>query len=87
MCIRDSFWTWLSRAVPGIARFQVEQREPGGVIVRIVPGADWNTEHEAVLAGKIHETCGEDFLVTIETVAKIPLTEAGKSRFIISRIV
>lgn len=81
------FWTWLSRAVPGIARFQVEQREPDGVIMRIVPGPQWKSEHAAVLAEKIRETCGRDLRIAVETVADIPLTRAGKTRFIISRIV
>ena len=80
------FWTWLSRAVPGIARFQVEQRDRAGVIMRIVPGQSWRSNHAAVLEAKIREACGADFGVSVETVEEIPLTRSGKSRFIVSRV-
>jgi phenylacetate-CoA ligase len=80
------FWTWLSRAVPGIERFQIEQRDRGGVIFRIVPGPDWRDDFKARLAEKIRENCGENFKVQFMLVEEIALTPSGKSRFIVSRI-
>lgn len=80
------FWTWLSRSVPGIARFQIEQRSRDGIVFRIVPGAGWRPENERVLASSIAETCGRGFSVRFETVGEIPLTRAGKHRFIVSNL-
>lgn len=79
------FWTWLSRAVPGIRRFQIEQASPGRIVFRIVPGPGWEKAHEGTLRAKIAEGCGEDLAVVFEIVDDIPLTGAGKSRFIVSR--
>ena len=80
------FWTYLSRAVPGIRSFQVEQNEINGVIFRIVPGADWKNEHMKVLEEKVRENCGENFSADFRIVDEIPLTPSGKSRFIISNL-
>jgi phenylacetate-CoA ligase len=80
------FWTWLSRSVPGILRYQIEQRSRSGIIVRIVPGPDWKQEYAAGLESRIKENCGQDFSVRFEMVDEIPLTKAGKFRFIISNI-
>jgi phenylacetate-CoA ligase len=80
------FWTWLSRFVPGIKRFQVEQRERGGVDFRIVPGPDWRDESKRRLEQEIKETCGEGFIVNFMIVDEIPLTPSGKSRFIVSSV-
>jgi phenylacetate-CoA ligase len=80
------FWTWLSRAVPGIDRFQIEQRDRAGIIFRIVPGEGWRDDHMEVLAGKIRENCCENFRIDFQVVDDIPLTPAGKAKFIISNI-
>ncbi|RJR28694.1 MAG: hypothetical protein C4574_04255 [Candidatus Latescibacterota bacterium] len=80
------FWTWLSRAVPGVRRFQVEQRERSGIVFRFVPGPEWRDEYERTLERKIKDNCGDGFGVAFERVEEIPLTRSGKSKFIISNI-
>jgi len=80
------FWTYLSRVVPGIKQFQIEQRERGGVIFRIVPGPEWKDEHRRELERKIKENMGGDFEVSFEMVGGIPLTPSGKFRFISSKL-
>ena len=80
------FWTFLSRAVPGIKRFQIEQRDRSGVIFRLVPGSDWRVEYKADLEKKIRENFGEDFGVIFDIVDDIPLTPSGKFRFIVSKV-
>ena len=80
------FWTWLSRAVPGIRKFQIEQRERSGIVFRFVPDSDWRDEYERELEKKIKENCGEGFRVTFARVEDIPLTPSGKSKFIISNM-
>lgn len=80
------FWTYLSRAVPGIRQFQIEQRDRGGVVFRIVPGPEWKDEYRAALEKKIKENMGEGFSVSFDLVQEIPLTPAGKFRFISSKL-
>ena len=80
------FWTWLSRAVPGIDRFQIEQHDRSGIIFRIVPGPAWKNEFKHRLETKIKENCGEGFRVEFVFVDDIPLTPSGKARFIVARI-
>jgi len=80
------FWTYLSRAVPGIEQFQIEQRERSGVVFRIVPGPEWKEEHKQELERKIKENMGPSFGVTFDVVREIPLTPSGKFRFISSRL-
>lgn len=80
------FWTYLSRAVPGIRQFQIEQRARDGVVFRIVPGPEWRDENKAELERRIRGNMGESFSVTFDIVKEIPLTPAGKHRFISSKL-
>ena len=80
------FWSRLSRVVPGIRRFQVEQRKSSGIDFRIVTGPDWRDGYKEQLREKIREKCGGDFDVEFLIVDDILLTPSGKSRFIISNI-
>lgn len=80
------FWTYLSRSVPGIKQFQIEQKDRNGIIFRIVPGPAWKDDYKRELSGKIKANLGDNFGVAFEIVGDIPLTAAGKFRFIWSRI-
>jgi phenylacetate-CoA ligase len=80
------FWTYLSRFVPGIKQFQIEQRDRTGVTFRIVRGPDWKDQYTRDLERKIKENLGEEFKIRFEMVDDIPLTPAGKFRFIWSKI-
>jgi phenylacetate-CoA ligase len=80
------FWTYLSRAVPGIKRYQIEQRDPGGVTFHLVPGPDWKDEYRQVLEEKIKANMGANFKVEFDLVDDIPVPPSGKFRFIVSRI-
>jgi phenylacetate-CoA ligase len=80
------FWTFLSRAVPGIARFQVEQRDRSGVVFRVVPGPEWKDAYKAALEEKIKANLGDGFNVDFEIVNDIPRSRSGKFRFVVSRI-
>lgn len=80
------FWTYLSRAVPGIKQFQIEQRDRGGVVFRIVPGPEWKDEYRGELEKRIKENMGPAFGVTFDMVNEIPLSRAGKFRFISSKL-
>jgi phenylacetate-CoA ligase len=80
------FWTYLSRAVPGIEQFQIEQRDRSGVLFRIVPGPEWKEAHKQELERKIKENMGPTFGVTFDVVREIPLSPSGKFRFISSKL-
>jgi phenylacetate-CoA ligase len=80
------FWTYLSRAVPGIKQFQIEQRDRSGVVFRIVPGSEWKDEYRGELERRIKGNMGEGFSVSFDVVKEIPLTPAGKFRFISSKL-
>ncbi|MBN1885071.1 MAG: aspartate 1-decarboxylase [Candidatus Krumholzibacteriota bacterium] len=80
------FWSWLSRYVPGIDRFQIDQRDRAGITFRIVPGPGWRDEHKEMLRDRIRKEIGADFRVNFSIVDDIPRTPAGKSKFIVSRI-
>jgi len=78
------FWTRLSRAVPGIRRFQVEQKALNWIDFRIVPGRGWKDQYIEVLREKIKDCCGGSMHINFLLVEDIPLTPSGKSKFIIS---
>jgi phenylacetate-CoA ligase len=80
------FWTYLSRAVPGIKQYQIEQRDRGGVIFRIVKGPDWKEQNQAKLEQEIKSNMGDTFGVAFEFVDHIPMSRSGKFRFIVSKI-
>ena len=80
------FWTWLSRAVPGIARFQIEQQRLDGIIFRLVPGPEWKDDYKGVLEEKIKDNCGKDFNVAFIITDDILLTASGKVRIVMSNI-
>lgn len=80
------FWTFVSRAVPGIRQFQVVQKEKSGIDFKIVPDNTFNEGSKKLLEKEIKEKAGQDFKVNFEVVDEIPLTPSGKSRFIISEV-
>jgi len=80
------FWTYLSRIVPGIKQFQVEQKQRSGVTFRFVPGADWKDEYLLRIEKEITDNMGESIRLDFDRVSEIPLSPAGKFRFIISKV-
>jgi len=80
------FWMWLSRTVPGIKRFQVEQRRLSSIDYRLVPGPEWRDEYAEELKEKIRANCGDNMRVNMMIVDEIPASKNGRARFIISNI-
>jgi len=80
------FWTYISRAVPGIKQFQVVQKEKNGIEFMIVPDESFRTESTKQLEKEIQEKAGQDFKVDFKIINEIPLAPSGKHRFIISEI-
>ncbi len=80
------FWTYLSRVVPGIKQFQVEQRDRNRIVYRIVPGPGWKNESTAALEATVKEQMGPGVDVSFDIVDEIPLSPAGKFKFIVSTV-
>lgn len=80
------FWTYLSRMVPGVKQFQVEQRDRNRIVYRIVPGPEWRNDSTAELERKVKEQMGQGVDVTFDIVDEIPLSPAGKFKFIVSKV-
>ncbi len=80
------FWTFISRAVPGIKQFQVVQKQKNSVDFKIVPDNNFKKDSTKRLAREIKEKAGQDFHVNFHIVDEIPLTISGKFRFISSEI-
>lgn len=82
-----TFWTLLFKSRPGIASFQVIQKEIHGVEILYV--AERECELGSALSyfmEKIHEKCGSDFNVKFTKVDEIEKTKSGKTRFVVSKI-
>lgn len=85
--LAGTFWTILLREyVDGIVKYQVIQEEPGELLLRLQVDETYSRQQEPRLIEKIREKCGKDMSIDIEFVDKMPLTESGKHRFIISRV-
>jgi phenylacetate-CoA ligase len=68
-----------------IDQYQVVQERPDTITVRILPTAAWSSRSEtAIVAALQHRGVGLD--VRIDKVTEIPLTPAGKRRFVISTV-
>lgn len=80
------FWTFISRAVPGIKQFQVCQKDIGSVDFKIVPDRTFKKESTQQLEKEIKEKGGETLKVNFKLVDEIPLTPSGKFRFIVSEL-
>jgi len=82
-----TFWTILFRTyVKGIEQFQVIQENNRELIVKLVIDDSFTENEKKKLLKVIHEKCGEDMNIAIQLMDKIPLTEFGKHRFVISKI-
>jgi phenylacetate-CoA ligase len=80
------FWTFISRAVPGIRQFQIVQREKSSIDFKIVPDKTFTIESQQLLKKEIEKKAGKSFKVNFKILDKIPLTPSGKFRFIMSEI-
>lgn len=87
--VAGTFWAITIRStVPGtgVVSFQVEQSTIDKLIVRIVKGEGYPSWAEEKISKVIKSKCGDDMKVSFEYVKEIPLTESGKTRFVMSRL-
>ena len=75
------------RLFDGVDQFQVVQKEPSEITLRLATNAKYNKKiDEAHIIKSLSELVGNGFSVKIENVDSIPATESGKRRYIISAV-
>ncbi len=80
------FWTTLSRAVEGIEEFQLVQRSPTDLELRVKVTDVYEDGSEAYLRKKVQSVAGAEVTLTVVKVDTIEPTPAGKRRFIINEM-
>ena len=75
------------RLFDGVDQFQVVQKEPSEIILRLATNGEYNKQiDDAHIIKSISELGGNDFTVKIENVDSIPAPQSGKRRYIISTV-
>lgn len=63
-----------------VKQYQVVQREPDTLTVRLVPDADYDPSVHALIVEGIRKVAGDEVAIEFETVDAIALTASGKRR-------
>jgi phenylacetate-CoA ligase len=82
--ISPSVLTFPFKTLHGIAKSQIIQRSPEEVVIKVVPEAGYSPVEERRLIDAMTTRLGQGMRVTVEPVADIPRTAAGKYRWVIS---
>ncbi len=80
------FFPHLFKEVPGVERFQVVQKEPGGLLIRIQPGQNYRPDSLDYVLAKTHEYMGESVHIHVDLVKELSTTPSGKLRPTVSEI-
>lgn len=81
-----TFWTILLKTEPGIKSFQVIQKEIDKVLINYIPDEHFSKNSIDKFIERIHKYSGDDLEISFNKVDQIPLTKAGKFKFIISEL-
>jgi len=84
--LSGTYWTILFKTVDGIRQFQIVQDKIDNLDALLVVDATFKKESLSILEKKICEQCGTEMKVSFKLVDDIPLTSAGKRKFIISKV-
>ncbi len=69
-----------------VLQYQFKQDAPGKVLLLVVPRNDFTIKSMDRIRSAINEKLGPDFSLALESVARIALTDRGKTRFLIQEI-
>lgn len=79
------FWTIVSREIPGIDAFRIQQTSLLDLKVTVVPGSGYDAERSlGTFKQRILEEMGKETQIEFEIVDKVPLSAEGKRRFVVS---
>lgn len=84
--VGGSFWTLLTRSVGGIKDFQVIQEKADEIILNYVSDKGLDEINESLLESRIREYGGNDLKIVCQKVDIIDVSEAGKMKFVISKL-
>ena len=84
--ISGTYWTILFRTIDGIRQFQLVQESVDTLDVKLITESAFQKASLAKLEERIQERCGPTMRIRFELVDDIPLTKAGKRKFIISKV-
>jgi phenylacetate-CoA ligase len=84
--VHGGYFPHTFRLWPEIARYQVYQPDRNHLDIRLVCNRPCDSAWLARLQHELHECFGEDMNISLDIVDAIPLTPAGKHRFIISDV-
>ena len=85
--VGGTFWTILLRtAIKGIRQFRVVQESVSEINIEAVRDESFEERKIDALVERIHEHLGRDMNVDFQIVDKIPPTESGKYRFVVSKL-
>jgi len=71
---------------PCVAQYQVVQRSPDDILVRLVPGQDFQEAKLAEIERGLRQYLGHEVGLHFEVTHEIPLTETGKFRYTRSEV-
>jgi phenylacetate-CoA ligase len=80
------FFTGILEHFKEIDEFQVIQRKPNLLIIKIVPAKEIKTNTIQNIIDALKRKGADDVNIDIEVVSEIPLTSAGKRRFIVKEL-
>lgn len=69
-----------------IKEAQIYQRYNGEIIIRVVRGEKFTSRDETILLKEARKRIGDETSICIEYLEKIPRTQSGKIRFVISEL-
>lgn len=84
--ISGTYWTILFKTVDGIRQFQLLQESVDTLNVKLITDSAFQKTSLTQLEARIQERCGPAMQIRFEFVDDIPLTMAGKRKFIISKV-
>lgn len=85
--IHGQFFTHILVFEPGVVKFQIVQHSPVELTILIITNDDFDKlASERRLKYSVADYLGEEVNISFEYVKEIPLTPAGKHRWIISKI-
>ena len=82
-----SHHTAFLRNFPAIEAFQIIQKKPDHVVVKLVTNEKFSLADETAIIETFHELLGPSCRVDIQQVEEIPVTPAGKRLYFISEII
>lgn len=84
--VAGTFWTLLRNKIKGWNKFQVVQVKKDQLKIIVEKNEDIEDDFNEKVSQLVKEKLGEEMIIDIKFIDKIPLTKTGKHRWVISKI-